>query len=1156
MKKNVVLIETLDSVGTGILYPCKYENEKSKFCNYFIIFTNSHVLKNVGRDVKPDQDVKELVKLQIFDDAGKCVENEDILEIHVYNQGWNYEKQNDIAALLVAVHGQIVLTLELNIFTNTLENRSTIYMEGYPGVMLDDEVSQKLQLEGISKSIFPESNKIGVYQITDDYHWYNGLQDRQLLSGLSGSPVYIEHNGQEMLIGMNQSVSDIARGENPFKLVYYLKMEYILGCLREAGCILFQRRNEYAYQIEWVLGKENIINNYTNKPAFLLIGGSGAGKSSFATDFAYHGDELSASNDGQTTRTSVIYEYRIFEKNPCAVVQFMQKQVFQDRMLELKGARGILFIFHSLFGLSEDICQNEYKLLEDCDVLLEKIKKRYGVDDAISVKEFMEDKEVRKDKENLIRWYEGLLECILDGIPFLMVRYVCDREWVEKCREDYQDSYEKQFQVDNVGQEKNFFEKYVLKDIKKRYKEREVGLEYEKIIKLMKETQIFDTLVWYCKQKRGSFREYQSNCQEKCLRYIRKIDAFEEKNHRICDQKIFTNEFKIKYINHLLFCEGFFDITEFSFLKSSQDIQNEIVEEIGDKLIAKELRRKEGEGIRIVDYGILEGIKLVYDCCHDILINAMIVRNVGIRENNYKITISLKKMKEEERKFLQRCLQVADGQSFTGIVHTVKIQDMVANLYAMELKNLKISQIKIVDTHGLDHVQGVWSMEDALYDIVYTCQEQKIQLHDLNVLYLKKLDSGKPDELRNILPMIYKVIPQSPVYCVFSGIDIFYQTQEEIYNIKWERSSSEKAPKAIRYILSPKGQQELMENLQGSAERKKNMYLVLKNNLIPYCGKQELLRKCYVYYKNNLIYVRKLLASIVMKEYSSLEIISLDKLKKIIEYTDYSEVKSVLRIRYNSIDKEIKEFREKTETLIKLIFQRASINVNRVHHQTLKADLRNIGEHELLGYWRSYRHQWNQRFHEAYAEVISKMGGELAECYGTAQGAFEAALSNMEQRFLGESEHLWNRELEENVDKSEFRIYLEEMFAQPIYNRNPFKENFTEVQLKEMGTEKRKELYCDFFDFAKGLYNETILQKFTDKFIRDLEVQIEADNAAKAENVIMLNHDFVEALNRLEDIFVQKYDIDGTNNMMDFYYIMQYYFKGKKDGFKKEMFDR
>lgn len=177
----------------------------------------------------------------------------------------------------------------------------------------------------------------------------------------------------------------------------------------------------------------------------------------------------------------------------------MQKPMFQERMLELKGARGILFIFRELFDLSGDICQNEYRLLEDCCGLLDEVIRKSGINnDTMSVRDFLENKEARKDKERIIHWYEILLECVLDEIPFFMVRYVCDRKWVERCREEYLDSYERQFQEDCAEQEENFWEKYVLRDIEKRYEGHEDEPECDQIMQLMKGTKIFDALMWYC----------------------------------------------------------------------------------------------------------------------------------------------------------------------------------------------------------------------------------------------------------------------------------------------------------------------------------------------------------------------------------------------------------------------------------------------------------------------------------------------------------------------------------------------------------------------------------------------------------------------------------------------------------------------------------
>ncbi len=100
------------------------------------------------------------------------------------------------------------MSIENQILAENLKNRDTLYMEGYPVVMIEDSVSQKIQLEGVSKDIFPQNNKMGIYQITDDYHWYNNKKDLKLMEGFSGSPVYIEKGEKFYLVGMNQSVSN------------------------------------------------------------------------------------------------------------------------------------------------------------------------------------------------------------------------------------------------------------------------------------------------------------------------------------------------------------------------------------------------------------------------------------------------------------------------------------------------------------------------------------------------------------------------------------------------------------------------------------------------------------------------------------------------------------------------------------------------------------------------------------------------------------------------------------------------------------------------------------------------------------------------------------------------------------------------------------
>lgn len=62
-----------------------------------------------------------------------------------------------------------------------------------------------------------------------------------------------------IVLGMNQSVSVVKDGQNPFKHVYYLRMEYVLDCLREAG-VYFIKELCYLFEVDkCIVGRENGI---------------------------------------------------------------------------------------------------------------------------------------------------------------------------------------------------------------------------------------------------------------------------------------------------------------------------------------------------------------------------------------------------------------------------------------------------------------------------------------------------------------------------------------------------------------------------------------------------------------------------------------------------------------------------------------------------------------------------------------------------------------------------------------------------------------------------------------------------------------------------------------------------------------------------------
>ncbi len=733
IEKNVVRIETLYSIGTGFMYPCKIRGGKN---NSFIIITNSHILEDINEN---DEELMSKIYLVFYDDFGELVDKKYILSMKLCNKEWNSEVDKDIAAIFIELEDTIILSLETYVYTKKLDNREHLYMEGYIGVLYEDEICQRIQLEGIEKTIFPENKFMGVYQIADDYHWYNNYQDHKLLEGISGSPVYVNKDKHSMIVGLNQSVSNIDKGENPFKLVYYLKFEYIIEYLRKVKCIIFYKKTEFTYELEWVY---RCNNNNKNELKFLLMGSSGAGKSSFAKDFAFHAEQLRSTNDGQTTRTDIVYKYSLFEKESAANVRF-----------EGKSERTLL---------------------------------------------------------------------------------------------------------DNLN--KNYF----------------------------------------------------------------------------------------KYVN---------------------------------------------------------------------------------KWSNEKI---------ENRK-----------QAF---------------------------------------------------------------LDEMSVLYIKKLDSGKPDELRMIIPCVRKEVPKAPIYCIFSGIDIFYRTDEEINNINWKKEN-ERCPKAVRYILE-EGEEELIPD-KNEKSLDRNIYYVLRNNLIPYCGRKELVHNKFSYYKNNTFYIRKLLSSVAMKEYSSLEIIDLEKIK--------------------CVDDEIK-------LLLTSIFDLASLKSYKLRWNTVRADAESFKKNKM-GYCNTYRHKFSQLFHLSYGSAIERNGYKLAEKFAPADSAVMSVLYNMEQDFLGVNSNLELINIKDG-DKNEFRKILEEMYKN--YDYNPFDEKFKDNDFKS----NRNVIFDDIFDLKKGLQKPspkggTFLDNFAVYFKVVFERQIKKDNMIKADYLLKINPNFSVALEEIKREFSEKYFENNSDDM--FNKIMRYHFGKDED---------
>lgn len=1134
LKANIVHIKTEEDSGTGILYPCRYVESDLSFNNNhsYIIFTNSHVLSKFEGIGYKNYDIKAEILLKIYDVNGCSIRDVDIKKVLVHNIQFDNENYNDVAALLVFIDDRINMSIENQILEEDLKNRETLYMEGYPGVMIEDSVSQKVQLEGVSKDIFPQNNKMGIYQITDDYHWYNNKKDLKLMEGFSGSPVYIEKGEKFYLIGMNQSVSNIDSGENPFKLVYYIKIKHIIEQLRETNCIIFKKMSDNSYTLEWIYGTEDKVEKYPHNPSLFLIGSSGAGKSSFARDFAYNSDKLQVTNDGQTTRNNLIYEYSIFRENPTVTITFLSKKEFQNSLKILNFDKVMLYVYLKIFSLTEkDHIKDTSNYIKDFYYFLKACGLQSSGDILKSIEDiYLPQAENFNINIKIADIYIATIKYFLNNIGIKKVKYFCDRTEIDRIKGIYKEEIIKSnFENDENGQFDLF--KKIFKTVWDLY-ESEITEDIVKII------------YKYCNDK-CSFDDFQVAIYDQLENY----DQLKKNSNESFPDFNFLDE---QFLNYLFNAEGFFDVSEVSFLFSNDIKENEI-----NKNVIYERVKANFKGIKINTLDNLEKtIDDLYNSVYEIVFER-IKCNYDITEKKINgertiyTDIDLVDNDDERIQKLTYCLQVSNGKSFTGFIKSIKIKDRISNEYAMILSELKIGKIILLDTCGLDHVERSSNIKEVLEKNIASYERaENIRFEDFNILYLKKLDAGKPDELRNILPIVFEVIPQSPFYCVFTGIDIFYKSDtKKIQQLNWNKENTNDYPKAVQYILSDKGKSELINNIEGSISRKNNLYLVLKNNFVPYCGLKELAKSDYSYYENNYLYLRKMLASIIRKEYSSLGIV------------DTNEAEEILVTNKGVIDR-----------MILKIFQKASVyywDYKNVHNATTTANFIRLRNQDQLGFARTFNHIWSHLFYSAYNYVMTKDNEEFLKLFPTNKEVIEATLINMITNFLGKTAYLYYFKIAEeleaaegtevvlndvpkltkNIDGKMFRDIIEEMYDEidedgnKIYEYNIFKQNFNDNKYSKYET--RRKVLEDVYNFNKGYsLSAKIKNKFINLFIESFMKQLIKDNQAKAESLVEVDLNFSKALNDLEKGFIEKYsDKNYQKGKEMFNNIMSYRFK-------------
>lgn len=1094
MKNNIVKIRTYTSSGTGILYPCKYSAIERVYSAY-LVFTCAHIFEEQLSSLPNDgADIKRWVDLGIYDDLGNLVEESDIKEIR-YHIPQNFEDSMcDIAVLLVQIKKSIRITLETKIYQNELKNREILYVEGFPRVMLNDDINQKIQLEGMYKELFSKNSVVGMYQIKDDYHWYNDYQDLKLMEGFSGSPVYIEKNDEVYLLGMNQSVANIDKGENPFKMVYYLKMKYIVDCLRQSDCIVFRANRDGSLDIEWMIdqvqnGKE--IN-------MLILGGSGAGKSTFTKSFAYHSKKLNTTGDGQTTRANVFYRFSISPKQSRVRVKFFSKSDFIDSMLKQLMVRKWVCFLEDIVGIDGMKMDNMgYAFIKNIYPFFRYLKKRSVTTKNEQYNELR--KEIRNQADNI----EDKISVVLLESPDTM------QKSFDKYMEQISDCYNVVFA---------FLGKYI--PIKYwRYFDINVWEEELKKGKHMREQDDRILQIVYEASDEGiSWKTYLEKLGENL--FIKYFDL-----NKSCNSiDIFNDKKYVQLCYSMLHLEGYFDIKEVAFLNAQE---TESWKKLMDadsserrKLVYSiekendEERENNKERMSKINRDISKTCKYLYGCIYDSFKKYII-------EDEIELDLT-EGDNDKTQEIVEKCFQPTSKGSLTIFTRSIVVEDKISNQYAWILKRLNIKQLNILDSCGLDHVKNNKDDSIKIKNVITEYREaiqgnDEAELEDqFAVLFLKKLDSGKPDELRNIIPTVVNAVPKAPIYCVFTGIDYLYEKRDFcIKDLNWNEANLKKVPKVVKYLLldeesyerkeREKKIDEKAENLFSgtsiSSLRKHNLYLVLKNNLIPFCGNEKLVHENYDFYEANQKYVEKLLTSILIDEVGSMEIVSIDGLK-------LDEKKSYI------------------SDIVRLIFEKATkVDWDKIHHMIKRADYNRLSKEDEpeYGYYSfvaNVRLKWYQLFLDAYDEVISKepiVRDFIRQFPDKEQAAIEGILLQMGERYLFGKPEVFNQK-EESNQQTEFRMELNTLYE--------------EGELVESDKEKKH----DYAEIKKYLEEKTNFierydklgksERFVEIFIDAFKKQANDNNSVKAEGLIKINEEFCNAIHNLEILFETKYGND------------------------------
>ncbi len=1094
MLASIVRVSTFSNASTGIMLPCNYE-ESSEFAFYLVMaplhLMELDVLNNEELRNAVMRNTKDYLRVDISD-ANQCAIEYSVRDVFI---GASKSKEDDVFALLIRVEKNRLMFNQKVSFATPLPHQK-IETIGFPGI-ISAEIQDKLKLNGEIDFGSSSASSVMSYRITDNYHHYSDLKDHQILGGLSGAPVFL--NGHT-LIGMNQSIPYFSNEGNPFKIIYFITLKHIMDYLRESGCILYEHMYEHANEalkIKWIKNKDQAEENMR----VLVIGGSGAGKSTFIKSFALHKDFIQSSGDGQTTRTEVEYNLKRYEENPTAEVSFLNKDNFCEKRLEDIWLDVISFIFINRYGFKElDLYEDRFIYMKEITNKLLMIKDRKSNDDIreTEIDTYINDilnitlpllsgrEEI--DNKELFERYETILDKFSERHNPITCMKIFDNDFLEDLEFEL---------IRKNGLKMNDYDVGVYGALNERIKNIIVTVAEEKNDEITTEKirgEIKDEIVrriFDCSYQKDEIKD-SKNDKNNLYKQLEKI-LFEKKGFFSIDEFDFLfqhGDATSKKLREITFNQeleaGEFNKEEFPDIASF----NEFIERITDSIVASDAAQKDH----------VASVKKIEDLIRNFFARIHYYVMKKLRQLGIKI-FALETLTTETEELLSKCLKAVTvslkddagkimfrTDSLTAMVKKVLIKDSFSNDFAMLLDDLNINSLTFVDTHGLDHIEQGVSKKRLLR--TFFGKQKEIREDILGkatkgidaVFYLKKLDSGRPTELDYIIPLIYEVEPQVALFCIFTGIDIFNVGNSD-FSDSW-RSGDMAAPKAVQYLFSSNFKDALDKKLAFSKQKKEIIYRLIGEKVGGFCGTGD-----PRYREINKAGIRKILISTIIKEKNSVDIIS-EKLLNQLGNKESSD--------YKVIHTEVK-------SLLLLFFDKATItNWGDYHHMTaiynaLRTNREAAGPQ--LGLNRTSLHRWDYIFRISYDKIFSntRYTKKLIQLVVGHSDKVESALTDLREHFLGTSVEIYT--LDNTVDlekKDSFKQLLVNLYDGE--SRNPFDVNST-IKLGKNVYNSRIYLN-DVMNFNRLVRKEDKLDDFADLYICKLRELLMEDRKMSIRNVL------------------------------------------------------